>query len=50
MKAMSRPERMIMPQLETKDYHHNKYRVFHKLYEDQLNYDSLMQTQPRLNS
>ena len=47
MKAMSRPERIIMPQLETKDYHHNKYRVFHKLYEDQLSYDSLMQTQPR---
>ena len=47
MRAMSRPERILMPQLETKDYHHNKYRVFHKLYEDQLSYDSIMQTQPR---
>lgn len=49
MKAMSRPERIIMPQLETKDYHHNKYRVFHKLYEDQLSYEIIMHPQPRLN-
>lgn len=44
MKAMSRPQRIILPDEETKDYHDNKYRVFHKLYEDQLSYELLMQT------
>ncbi len=44
MKAMSRPKRVIMPEFESKEYHHRKYRVFHKLYEDQLSYDFLMQS------
>ncbi len=44
MKAMSRPQRIILPDEETKYYHDNKYSVFHRLYEDQLSYELLMQT------
>ncbi|MBC2602158.1 FGGY family pentulose kinase [Puniceicoccus vermicola] len=42
MAQMSRPGKIIDPQTESSTYHDAKYRVFHRLYEDQLAYQSLI--------
>ena len=42
MAQMSRPGEIIEPQKNSRRFHDAKYRVFHRLYEDQLAYQSLM--------
>ncbi|MGZ0654250.1 FGGY-family carbohydrate kinase [Coraliomargarita sp. W4R72] len=42
MANMSRPGQTIQPQSNSKAYHDSKYKVFHKLYEDQLAYQDIM--------
>lgn len=43
MSAMSRPGKIIEPNQSLAEYHDRKYAVFHKLYEDQRSYESLME-------
>ncbi len=42
MKKMNKAEKIINPSQETAKYHSAKYRVFHKMYEDQLSYKEEM--------
>lgn len=42
MASMSAPGRIIEPSRQVKPYHDAKYRVFHRLYEDQMAYRALM--------
>ena len=42
MAAMSRPGEVIAPESAARGYHAAKYKVFHKLYEDQVYYQTLM--------
>lgn len=44
MRSMSRPKSVLEPEISLREYHENKYRVFHKLYDDQVSYDSLMES------
>ncbi len=50
MGAMSRPGQIIAPDLRTRGYHAAKYRVFHRLYQDQLAYRSLMEDESESKS
>lgn len=43
MAAMSRPGKIIEANPTAETYHNAKYKVFHKLYEDQTAYQALMQ-------
>ena len=43
MSSMSRPGSVIEPSEEAAAFHDAKYKIFHKLYEDQLAYEALMQ-------
>ncbi|MEX0325162.1 MAG: FGGY-family carbohydrate kinase [Puniceicoccaceae bacterium] len=43
MEAMSAAEGIIGPDASLSDFHRKKYAVFHRLYEDQLAYEALMQ-------
>lgn len=42
MSSMSSPGRMIEPDHQTSAYHDAKYRVFHRLYDDQMAYRDMM--------
>ncbi len=42
MAAMSCPGQVMEPELTTQAWHQAKYRIFHKLYEDQMSYRTLM--------
>ncbi len=42
MSSMSSPGRMIEPNHRTSAYHDAKYRVFHRLYDDQMAYRAIM--------
>jgi len=42
MEAMSRPGKTIKPSADSRTYHDAKYRVFHRLYEDQIAYNEIM--------
>ncbi|PTX95138.1 ribulokinase [Spartobacteria bacterium LR76] len=42
MASMSGPGRIIEPNRQTRAYHDAKYRVFHRLYDDQIAYRELM--------
>ncbi|HBO57641.1 MAG TPA: hypothetical protein DD622_04305, partial [Opitutae bacterium] len=42
MPAMSKPGIIIEPQKNTKSYHDAKYKVFQRLYDDQIAYQSTM--------
>jgi FGGY-family pentulose kinase len=42
MANMSRPGQTINPDIGSKTYHDSKYKVFHRLYEDQLAYANIM--------
>jgi len=44
MASMSRPGKVIEPAADSQAYHDSKYKVFHKLYEDQLAYEAIMQS------
>ncbi|MBK1877649.1 FGGY-family carbohydrate kinase [Pelagicoccus mobilis] len=44
MRDMSRPKSVLEPEVDLGEYHENKYKVFHKLYADQISYDSLMES------
>ena len=43
MKKMNRAKKIITPSDETVKYHNAKYKVFHKMYEDQESYKKLME-------
>ncbi len=43
MQSMSRPGSTITADCESKEYHNCKYKVFHKLYEHQLEYQAIME-------
>ncbi len=43
MASMSGPGRIIEPNRQAKAYHDAKYRVFHRLYDDQMAYRALME-------
>lgn len=43
MAAMSRPGQVITPAADAAAYHAAKYQVFHRLYDDQLAYEAVMQ-------
>ncbi|MDQ8194531.1 FGGY-family carbohydrate kinase [Coraliomargarita sp. SDUM461004] len=42
MAGMSRPGQTMHPHTDAQSYHNSKYRVFHKLYEDQIAYQDIM--------
>lgn len=42
MAAMNAVGRVVAPSAALTAYHHAKYKVFHKLHEDQLSYRNLM--------
>lgn len=42
MKRMSRLKSVVESDADLNEYHDKKYKVFHKLYEDQVSYESLM--------
>ncbi len=42
MAAMSQPGEMIQPNRDAAAYHNSKYKIFHKLHEDQVAYQKLM--------
>lgn len=44
MQALVKPARIIEPSTEAKRYHDRKYRVFQRMYDDQLAYRELMQS------
>lgn len=43
MATMSKPGKIVEPDNATMKWHNAKYAVFHRLYDDQLNYEALMQ-------
>lgn len=43
MSAMSSPGRFITPDAQARAYHDAKYRVFHRLYDDQIAYRGMME-------
>ena len=43
MKKMNRTKKIITPSKETEKYHTAKYKVFHKMYEDQNSYKEIME-------
>ena len=44
MVAMSRPGTVIQPQAEFSEFHIAKYKIFHRLYEDQQAYAQIMRS------
>ncbi len=44
MVAMSRPGTVIQPQAEFSEFHSAKYKIFHRLYEDQQAYAEIMRS------
>ena len=44
MAAMSRPGTVIQPQAEFSEFHSAKYKIFHRLYEDQQAYAEIMRS------
>ena len=44
MVAMSRPETVIQPQADFCEFHSAKYKIFHRLYEDQQTYAEIMRS------